>query len=148
MNQSEIQSIFDYDPLTGDLIRKSNNKVTGTLDESGYKRTKFKGISKTCHRLIWIWHNGEIPNGCVIDHIDHNRSNNRIENLQCISLQDNSIKRKPPTYDDYKVYKTKEGWVAKINMRVGLYNTEQEAIDRCDMVVTELKKNRVFMPVH
>lgn len=41
-------------------------------------------------RIIWETFRGTIPNGYVIDHIDCNRTNNHIENLQCISYSDNT----------------------------------------------------------
>lgn len=41
-------------------------------------------------RLIWETFKGVIPKGFVIDHIDCNRTNNILENLQCISYSDNT----------------------------------------------------------
>lgn len=38
----------------------------------------------TLHREIWKFHNGEIPDGYHIHHIDENPHNNAIENLACI----------------------------------------------------------------
>ena len=37
------------------------------------------------HRLIWEAHNGSIPRGHVIHHVDFDASNNAIENLSCMS---------------------------------------------------------------
>jgi hypothetical protein len=95
MNQSEVRQTFDYDAETGDLIRKSNNKRTGTIDYTGYKRTKYKNKTTLCHRLVYVWHHGDIPDHFHVDHIDHNRANNRIENLQAITPYENFIKKKP-----------------------------------------------------
>nr|DAN84791.1 MAG TPA: homing endonuclease [Caudoviricetes sp.] len=33
------------------------------------------------HRVVWEYHNGAIPQGYHVHHIDHNSCNNRIENL-------------------------------------------------------------------
>ena len=41
------------------------------------------------HRCVWTWFNGEIPDGYVINHIDFNRSNNKIENLEAITQTQN-----------------------------------------------------------
>ena len=38
------------------------------------------------HRVVWVWHNGAIPDGMVINHKDYNRSNNHIENLAVLHL--------------------------------------------------------------
>ena len=41
------------------------------------------------HRCVWTWFYGEIPNGMEINHIDANRSNNRIENLEVVNHAEN-----------------------------------------------------------
>lgn len=41
------------------------------------------------HRAVWEYHNGKIPVGKVIDHIDWDTDNNQIENLRCVSVSDN-----------------------------------------------------------
>lgn len=43
------------------------------------------GGTDTLHRAIWEYHNGPIPKGMHIHHIDHNPLNNAIENLECLS---------------------------------------------------------------
>lgn len=37
------------------------------------------------HRIIWEIHNGVIPEGMFIDHIDGDKYNNKIENLRVVS---------------------------------------------------------------
>ena len=41
------------------------------------------------HRLVYEAFNGKIPEGYTIDHIDQNPLNNNIDNLQCITKQEN-----------------------------------------------------------
>lgn len=48
------------------------------------------------HRYIWEKHNGEIPKGFIIHHKDNDRTNNNIENLECISRSDHSKGHKKP----------------------------------------------------
>lgn len=42
------------------------------------------------HRLIWEMFNGPIPEGMVIDHLNRNNWDNRIENLACKTLAENN----------------------------------------------------------
>lgn len=46
------------------------------------------GGRKRIHRAVWEYYNGEIPEGCHIHHIDHDRLNNDIENLSCMSASE------------------------------------------------------------
>jgi NTP pyrophosphatase (non-canonical NTP hydrolase) len=42
------------------------------------------------HRVVWVWHNGAIPKGLVINHKDYNKANNAIENLEVLTQQENT----------------------------------------------------------
>lgn len=42
------------------------------------------------HRAVWIFHNGPIPSGHHIHHVDHDATNNDISNLECISSSEHT----------------------------------------------------------
>jgi len=44
------------------------------------------------HRIIWISANGVLPNGYVIDHINNDKTDNRLCNLQLLTSAQNSLK--------------------------------------------------------
>ncbi len=62
------------------------------LNTKGYYVRSGKGYHQALHRLIWEEHNGVIPEGMTIDHINNNKLDNRIENLQLLSRSANSAK--------------------------------------------------------
>ena len=84
------------------------SKVTGKLADSyinnwGYRRVSWdRGASgrvrEYAHRLVWYMFNGQIPDGLMIDHIDLDKSNNRIENLRLITKSGNSQNSKRKGY--------------------------------------------------
>lgn len=39
------------------------------------------------HRVIWEEHYGKVPSGHVVHHIDHNKQNNAVENLQLMTKE-------------------------------------------------------------
>ncbi len=72
--------------------------VVGSINNKGYILTKIKGKGLKVHRIIWEMHNGKIPDGMQVDHINEKKADNRIENLQLLTNQQNtsrSSKAKP-----------------------------------------------------
>lgn len=65
----------------------------GTKRLNGYVHVQLFGKKYYAHRIIWEMLNGEIPKGKVMDHINNNRSDNRIENLQLVTNKQNSQRR-------------------------------------------------------
>lgn len=55
-----------------------------TAQKSGH----FSAGGLMIHRLIWTYCVGDIPKGYEIHHIDKNKSNNSVDNLQCLSKSD------------------------------------------------------------
>jgi hypothetical protein len=49
------------------------------------------------HRVVWAWHNRIAPNGFVIDHINNDKTDNRLDNLQLFTPQQNINKDKAPS---------------------------------------------------
>lgn len=82
------------------IINKSTHKINTKMDKpidqkmpNGYMSVNIK-INKlyhniTMHRLMWIIHNGKIPEGKEINHKDGNKANNRIENLELVTSSEN-----------------------------------------------------------
>lgn len=67
--------------------------VAGNKQSNGYWRVG-RNNRTLAHRIVWEIFNGPIPDGWVVDHLDGNRSNNRITNLRCIEYACNSQNRK------------------------------------------------------
>ena len=88
------------------------------------------------HRIAWIMVHGDIPKGHQIDHIDHNGLNNKLENLRCITAQQNQRNRKLDIrnksghngirnrFGSYEVY-TKN---YSKHVQIGTYGTIEEAM--------------------
>lgn len=54
------------------------------------RRVDNKLIRAYSHRVIWIFRNGDIPDGLEINHKDGNRSNNKLSNLEIITHAQNT----------------------------------------------------------
>ena len=95
MTQEVLKDLFTYDEYTGHFYHKSIrsgvtsiSKPAGTHD-SGYIRIRINGKSYRAHQLAWLYVYGAFPD-LNIDHINHDRSDNRIVNLRLASNADNS----------------------------------------------------------
>ena len=83
-----LNSLYDY--RDGKIYKKGGDKPCGYGKPNGYVQTYVSKTGKRyVHRLIWEMHNGEIPAGMEIDHLNGVRDDNRIENLRCASAADN-----------------------------------------------------------
>ena len=132
--QTRLHELFLY--REGKLIRKvsrGNSKigsVVGKEDTSGYIRCNVDKKHYLLHRLIWVYHYGDIPKSLQIDHIDRNKLNNNILNLRLVTNQENSYNTKSKG-----VYKRYYGaYQAKIqangtSINLGHFKTEGEALE-------------------
>lgn len=87
---------YEYGKLykTGYLYK--GHREVGWLDKStGYYKLQIGAETWMLHRLVWIYHYGEIPVGKTVDHRDHDPSNNKIENLRLATRSEqNKYQRK------------------------------------------------------
>lgn len=85
---------FTYDHECGRFISGFGN-VAGKTTKNGYRTLmlqKDKIQYTFCeHRCVWVWFHGDIPEGYEINHIDADRGNNRIENLEVVNHSQNML---------------------------------------------------------
>ena len=60
-------------------------------DHHRYLRVRVCGKVYALHRMVFLWQNGYLPK--IVDHIDNDRSNNKIENLREATQQQNCLNR-------------------------------------------------------
>jgi len=142
-----LHEVFVYEAETGLLlwrIRASQSILpgmpAGTIDRKGYRVTCLDRMFLKNHRIIWAMYHGEWPeDGMVVNHKDHNPSNNRIENLELTTAAQNNCHRSGPTSLSTSgvrgVSKVKQTgkWRAAItankkSIYLGVFKTIEEAI--------------------
>ena len=88
------RQVFHYDPETG-RIRKflkcgaASTRQPDNQKRNGYRYVEFKKQRFAAHRLAWLLHYGEWPEG-ILDHINRDRCDNRITNLRVATVSENA----------------------------------------------------------
>lgn len=112
MPANVLRSLLRYDPDTGKLfwLRRDqeaeskwkawNAKFAGKealygLNDMGYRQGSVLRHRYLAHRVIWVMVHGKWPDG-EIDHINGDRSDNRLDNLREVTRSENSKNLKRP----------------------------------------------------
>lgn len=98
-SQARLREAFDYHP-DGYLVwrikpRKGPIRAgdrAGSRQSAGYTQLTFEQVNYFAHRLVWIWHYGDIHPNLEVDHVNADKADNRIENLQLLTPTQNSAK--------------------------------------------------------
>jgi hypothetical protein len=88
MNQQLLRARLQYEPSTGVFTRARGYSKVGRVATKGYIQISVAGYRYMAHRLAWLYVHGDWPQG-QIDHINQNKTDNRIENLRVVSNKQN-----------------------------------------------------------
>ncbi len=112
------------------------------LDGNGYPKS-YKARGHTLHRYLL----GKQEEGYVIDHINRNKLDNRLENLRIITAKENSYNRTKSvsSKNSYKgiIQKPNNKYYAciskdKIKSEIGPFDTEEDAAKMYDLMAEDL----------
>lgn len=143
LTQELVRELFDYkDGFLYWKVKFTKGTVIG--ERAGYLKIDSRGnrykitINKKYYyyyRVIFLWHHGWLPQ--TIDHIDHNKLNDRIENLRAATQSQNckntsSRKNSSSKYLGVSFCKRDNKWAVGIsvngkNIFLGRFATEKEA---------------------
>ena len=150
--------IFHYNQSTGELTWKKRDgaqhdvaafnkrfagKVAGVMAYASPDKYRARGIviryrpigkDLYAHRIVWEMHNGPIPQGMMIDHVNGNAFDNRLSNIRLATHTQNMhnagiSKRNNSGVKGVHYDKTRDLWVADLRVnnkrhRLGRFATK------------------------
>lgn len=144
--QKYLKENFKY--YNGNLIRirKSRKAKIGDILGSfsnGYLIANFKKKMYKVHRLIWIYHNGNIDENLYIDHINRKRNDNRIENLRLVSSHENCFNKECKGYSFDKQTGKYRAFIRIGDKRINFKRVDTKNEAKAMYVVAKLKYHRI-----
>lgn len=126
ITRERLLDLLSYDADKGGFQWKHSRSgaalgvPAGHVEKNGYARIKLDHKRYLVHRLVWFWWTEEWPVN-VIDHIDGNRNNNKIENLRDVTRSVNSQNMRSASARNKScgylgVSSSRYGWKATINV--------------------------------
>lgn len=95
MDAKRLRELLEYSPESGVFTwlvsparQVKRGAVAGNVERSGYRRIRLDGVLYRAARLAWLYVHGEWPSG-EVDHVNHQRSDDRISNLRDVSHRTN-----------------------------------------------------------
>jgi len=143
VTQDRVKELLNYHPDTGKLTWRVNKgpayagSVAGYI-ANGYVRIRIDGKGYLAHRLVWLYTYGQMPKE-HLDHINHNRADNRLSNLREVTQAENNrnlskSKRNTSGITGVSFHKLTGLWVAQIQVnskqiKLGAFGTIEEAAE-------------------
>lgn len=125
MNAQQLRELLDYDPETGVFTWKFREnapkqwnvryagKEAGNIEPRGYRRIRLNGRCYYAHRIAWIMQ--EMPSTKDIDHINGDRTDNRMANLRAATRSQNIFNQRRNDPRKGVHWNTKrQRWIAQI----------------------------------
>lgn len=139
ITENRLYEVLEYDPDTGiftwKIDRKKHTKIgsiAGSTNGSGYRQISIDGKLYLAHRLAWFYCFKEWPS--LIDHINRNKIDNRLDNLrevtQSINIHNASEKPSKSGFRNARKVGNKFQSEIKVNgksIHLGMFNTAEEA---------------------
>lgn len=148
VTQERLKELFVYDKNTGLFHRKSGRggkpkgSIAGTDKGNGYIQINVDKRLYLAHRLAWLYMYGEFPKE-QLDHVNHERNDNRIANLREVTHQENGCNQKLRCTNTSGVMgvswdKVRNKWAVAIKAKsklihLGRYKTKSRAISVREM---------------
>ncbi|HEX5183606.1 MAG TPA: HNH endonuclease [Allosphingosinicella sp.] len=109
----------------------AHREAMTALSTDGYRKGRLSGRELLAHRVIWKLVHGLDPDH--IDHIDGDRSNNKLANLRSVTPSENNRNRRQPKTNTSGAIgvcwvESEGAWVAYVRVHLGYFDRFEDAV--------------------
>jgi len=157
ITSESIKEFLQYNPDSGVFIwtkrmgaRVNYGDMAGHIHKNGYIRIAIRGKLYSAHRLAFLFMEGSLPDDCV-DHINHNRADNRWINLRRATYSENGKNQKISSintsgFTGVHFHKLLNKWQARVmagdkRITIGSFLKKEDAI-------SAIKSERIIHNYH
>lgn len=161
LTPERVRALLNYDPETGIFtwrVNRSNVKAGAQAGNRnsviGYVQIGIDGKLRLAHRMAFLHQFGECP--AFVDHVNHDRADNRLANLRAATCTANSVNRGIPAANTSGVQgvqfcKSTRRWRAVMSIgnrpkHIGRFDTIKEAAAAYASAM--LARHGAFVPHH
>lgn len=165
LSQEDLNRLLKYEPDNGKLFwlprldaKAWNNryadKEASYTSKDGYQIITLFSKNYKAHRIVWSLSHGPIPKGFQIDHINRDKSDNRLCNLRLATAKDNNRNRPKSTRNTSGAkgvcwMKGRNKWRSRIIVDgkpkyLGFYDDFQQAVDAYEVAAEKYFGNFAF----
>lgn len=150
ITQNELKELLEYNVDTGIFTWKINKSpmrsgnIAGSVAKDRYTNIQINKKIYKAHRLAWLYVYGSFPNKCI-DHINGNRSDNKISNLREANHSQNGMNKKMQSNNTSGVRgvywnRNVKKWHAEVRLKgkriyLGLF----DSLELAELVVSETR---------
>jgi hypothetical protein len=134
--------------------RCKSGDAAGSVDADGYLVVGFTEGRYPVHKIVWAMHHGQLPD--LVDHINGDRQDNRIENLRAVTKRENNFNKRVRSDNSTGItgvrwHSQRKKWNARIKVdgvdrSLGMYKEMRDA-ERARLAA-ELKYFGEYSPNH
>jgi hypothetical protein len=146
ISQEYVKSLFDY--KDGHLYWKVNKTTRNWIGKrcgspiNGYLSVMIDGKNWMCHRLIYLIHHGYMPK--MIDHLNNDRADNRIENLREANTQTNTYNQVLRSNNVSGIKgvswnNDRQKWAVRVNHNKKTYQRYVQDLELAELVAIEMR---------
>jgi hypothetical protein len=157
VSHSRLRELLHYDAVTGVFTNRQSRmggvvegSIAGTKRSDGYIKITIDRKQYYAHKLAWFYVYDVFPD--LVDHVDRNRSNNRIENLRLATAsqnQQNQLLRSNNTsgFKGVSYYKRTGKWKTEIQVNgvrkcLGYFDTPEKAFEAYTSLAAMIHSHR------